>query len=124
MKTKEIKINDKSVKVRSATISEMLSLLDLIKQFPEKLKDLDPSDEASTLRVFSVLIKENSEEVFKVLSVLTGVRYDLIKNMTLAEGMRLIRAFLEVNDIAEIKKEWGELVKAFQEQGLQSSESK
>ena len=99
-----------------------LEVLRFIKLLPEKVQDkladidtknLKELDNSTALSLFTDLIADSSEEILDIISVASGLTSQEVGDLSIAEVTKLFKVLLEVNDIEEIKKEFGELTKVF-----------
>ena len=113
MKSKKIKINEKEVEIKSVPLRKLLEVLKVVESLPEKVKDFDSEDESSNVRLIAKLISESGDEIFEMLSSLSDIPKEEIAELGLADTIKLFKVLLEVNDVDEIKKEFGEISKMF-----------
>ena len=113
MKTIKIKLNGKDFEVQSAPLKRLISALSILKAYPDKLKDLDVNDTEKSISVFIGLIATSEEDIYQILSDLSGISKEELAFLDLADTVSLIKALLEVNDIERIKKDSGEIAKMF-----------
>lgn len=113
MKKVTIKINDKAFIVQSAQLGKLIKALNVLKAYPDKLKDLDVKDTEKSISVFIELLTTSEDEIFTLLSDLSGIDKENIALLDLADTISLVKALLEVNDIERIKKDSGEIALMF-----------
>jgi hypothetical protein len=113
MKKIKTTINDKEIEISSVPLRALLEVLEEVETLPAKVKDFDMKDESSNVQLIAKLISESGNEIFGILSKLSGIAKEEIAELDLADTIRLFKVLLEVNDIQSIKKEWGEISKMF-----------
>jgi hypothetical protein len=113
MKKTTITINEKDFEVQSAPLKKLLDSLVVIKKLPAKVGEIDLNDKEKNVAVMIDLIASSSEEIFGILSNLSGIPVDDIADLDLADTIGLVNALLKVNDIERIKKDSGEIAGMF-----------
>jgi len=122
MKSKKIKLNEKEVEIKAIPFRKVLEVLKYIKTLPEKVKsslaeiDLGKDkevDSVAALGVFADLLSDSEEEILEILALASGMSPKDIGDLSISDMTKLLKVLLEVNDIDEIKKEFGELGKMF-----------
>jgi len=119
MNKKKIKINDKEVEIKPVELGILLDALDIVERLPETIKKLDLEDEQNTVKVAVKLISESREDMFQLISMLSGLGEDEIAKLTIREVIQLAKALLEVNEVTEIKKDWGGITEMFQKEKVE-----
>jgi len=129
MKDVSVKIKDQSYTIEEISIGGLLEVLKTFKDIQEKYKDIKISDLQSgddrvIVPIVMRILAESGDEAFVMLSEISTIDEKVIRKMSIAETVRLIKALLEVNDFEVIKKEWGELAETFNSMKLMEKEVK
>jgi hypothetical protein len=129
MKDVSVKIKDQSYTIEEVSIGGLLEVLKTFKDIQEKYKDIKLSDLQSgddkvIVPIVMRILAESGDEAFVMLSEISTIDEKVIRKMSIAETVRLIKALLEVNDFEVIKKEWGELAETFNSMKLMEKEVK
>ena len=123
MKTENIELNGKQFEIKAMEFRKLLKVVGFIKGFPEKVQskiagiDIKKGaiDNTKILGVFAELLEDSESEIFDVLSLASGVPVEDLGGLSIAETTRLLRVLFEVNEVEEIKKEFGELAEMFKQ---------
>jgi hypothetical protein len=113
MKKINIELNGKEFEVQSAPLTKLLEALKVLKAYPDKIKGIDFEDKQANVAIMIDLISTSSEEIFGILSSLSGIPTEEISVLDLADTLGLVNALLKVNDIERIKKDSGEIAQMF-----------
>ena len=113
MKSKKIKIDEKEVEIKSVPLKSLIDVFKVIEKLPEKVQEFDLEDESNNVRLIAKLISESGDEIFQILSSLSGIPKKEVEELGLSDTIKLFKVLLEVNDIDEIKKDFGEIIKIF-----------
>jgi heptaprenylglyceryl phosphate synthase len=114
MKKQKVKLNDVEYEINSAPLGQIVDALGIIDVLAEDITEIDPDNQASTVRILTKMLKNSSDELFSMIGNIAGLDKEIIAMLSLSELITLIRVILEVNDISSIKKEFGEITKLFQ----------
>ena len=114
MKKQKVKLNDVEYEISSAPLGKLAEALGIIDVLAEDITEIDPDNQANTVRVLTKMLKNSSDELFSMVGNIAGLEKEIIAMLSLSELIILIRVILEVNDIRSIKKEFGEITKLFQ----------
>jgi len=122
MNTITVELNGKEVVIKAIPFRKVLEVLKYIKTLPEKVKgslagidtkNIKSLDNTVTLGIFAELISDSSDEILDILSVASGLPAKEVGDLSIIDITKLFKVLLEVNNIDEIKKEFGELGRMF-----------
>lgn len=122
MNTITVELNGKEVVIKAIPFRKVLEVLKYIKTLPAKVKgslagidtkNIKSLDNTVTLGIFAELISDSSDEILDILSVASGLPAKEVGDLSIIDITKLFKVLLEVNNIDEIKKEFGELGRMF-----------
>jgi len=116
MKKQKIVIDGKEVVIKAVPLGTILDALDIVEKLPDTIERLDLGNETNNTRVIIKLIKESKDDMFQLIAMLSGLDKEVVSQLGIRDSMNLIKVLLEINEVAELKKDWGEIAKLFKKE--------
>lgn len=104
MKTKEIKLDEKTVKITKLPIVQYAELIRAVKELPAHFKDLQGKENSQLIEKLPEIIVNGLPDFIKVLTIATPLTESEIEQLGLDEITKLVMAVIEVNNYQEVYK--------------------
>lgn len=110
---KKVTLNEKEYELKPVKLGIALDALEIVEKLPDTIEKLDLDDEQNTVKIASKLLISSREDMLKLLAMLSGLTVEEVSDLSIKEVLILFRVLLEINELDEIKKYFGEIATLF-----------
>jgi hypothetical protein len=110
---KKVTLNEKEYELKPVELGVALDALEIVEKLPDTIKELDLENEQNTVKIATKLLITSKDDMFQLLSMLSGLTIDEISSLSIKETLILFKVLLEINELDEIKKYFGEIAMQF-----------
>lgn len=104
MKSKKVKLDERTVTVKKLPLGRYAELLKAVKELPKHIQGLDSLDNTQIMAKLPELIAGAFPDFIKIITIATDLEEKEVEQLGLDEATRLVLAISEVNNYQEVYK--------------------